>query len=84
MPQGVQVNMNERDEQLFVKCLDTYLNNNSIEKMRFMTSTQKCESINLTYSKCNPKRLTFHRTAPGRIHTANSVCEIMGLRIPSL
>ena len=42
----------------------------AVDATKFNTSTQKTESVNRSYSRTNPKNITWTRNVDGRIHTA--------------
>jgi hypothetical protein len=58
------------DEMSVEKCIRVLLGSKSLELVRFLTSTQKCEAFNRTLQRCNPKNVTHSRNFPGRTHTA--------------
>jgi hypothetical protein len=62
--------MTPDDEMSVEKCIGVLLCSNSLEHVRYLTSTQKCEAFNRTLERCNPKNVTHSRNFPGRAHTA--------------
>jgi hypothetical protein len=62
--------MTPDDEMSVEKCIGVLLGSKSLELVRFLTSTQKCEAFNRTLQQCNPKNVTHSRNFPGRAHTA--------------
>lgn len=58
------------DEVLVENCMNVLLGQKSLDLVRFLTSTQKCEAFNRTLQRCNPKYVTFIRNFFGRVHTA--------------
>jgi hypothetical protein len=68
LPPNAKVHMNEKDEVILKKCIEILLGRNSLEKTKFQTSTQKCESVNRAYQACLPKAVTFSRNSAGRVH----------------
>lgn len=42
----------------------------SLMQVRFRTTSQKTEAVHRSYSRVNPKSITFARNFPSRIHTA--------------
>jgi len=68
MLDNVRLKMTDDDETLLRKCIEILLGPESIEKTKFLTSTQKCEAVNRSYNACLPKNVTFLRNCHGRIH----------------
>jgi hypothetical protein len=61
--------ISDTDEQLLRECISIRLGVGSIKKTKLATTTQKCESVNRTFKKTNPKTVTFSRNFEGRIHS---------------
>jgi hypothetical protein len=47
--------MTPDDEMSVEKCIGVLLGSKSLELVRYLTSTQKCEAFNRTLERCNPK-----------------------------
>ncbi|CAG2217769.1 unnamed protein product [Mytilus edulis] len=67
---GSTLKMTFYDQEELRRCIKILLGPNSLELVRFLTSTQKSEGFNRSLSRCNPKNVTFHRNFPGRAHAA--------------
>ena len=65
-----QLNMNQNDEILLRDILAIKLSTESLEKLKFGTSTQRCEAINRGISSSLPKNVKFSRNAAPRIASA--------------
>lgn len=70
LPGENMINMSDEDEKMVANCIKTLLGPKSLDLVRFLTSTQKCEAFNRTLQRCNPKSVTHSRNFPGRVHTA--------------
>ena len=70
IPGNTSLKMTPDDEMSVEKCIGVLLGSKSLELVRFLTSTQKCEAFNRTLQRCNPKNVTHSRNFPGRAHTA--------------
>ena len=70
IPGNASLKMTPDDEMSVEKCISVLLGSKSLELVRFLTSTQKCEAFNRTLQRCNPKNVTHSRNFPGRAHTA--------------
>ena len=68
LPKHFKLRMTQSDESKLMACLNVLLGPKSIEMTRLLTSTQKCEAVNRSYTACVPKSVTFSRNCPGRIH----------------
>lgn len=90
LPKDFTVHMTESDETLLRECINLTLGKNNLCRIRFHTSTQKCESVNRAYLRSNSKCITYSRNFEPRIHrvihdlnegTGNStikLCEAVG------
>jgi hypothetical protein len=58
------------DESILRQCLTFRLGSKGVNLTALNSNTQKAESVNRTYSKTNPKQLTFSRNFESRIHSA--------------
>lgn len=67
---GSTLKMTFYDQEELRRCIKILLGPNSLDLVRFLTSTQKSEGFNRSLSRCNPKNVTFHRNFPGRAHAA--------------
>ena len=70
IPGEETLKMTSDDETLVEKCICVLLGPKSLDLVRFLTSTQKCEAFNRTLQRCNPKTITHSRNFAGRAHTA--------------
>ncbi|CAC5376449.1 unnamed protein product [Mytilus coruscus] len=70
LPNKEPLKMTSDDEVLVENCINVLLGPKSLELVRFLTSTQKCEAFNRTLQRCNPKIVTHSRNFSGRVHTA--------------
>ena len=71
LPPNTKLNFtNITDENMLRECLKHRLGSKAIDLTRLNSNTQKCESVNRTYQKTNPKQVTWSRNFPGRIHSA--------------
>lgn len=70
MPKGVIINPSDKDSSEIIKCINMRLGTTAIERTKFNSNSQKAESTNRAYSRCNPKIVTMARNMPGRIHSA--------------
>lgn len=70
IPNGSTCRMTCDDEVKVENCIRILLGTNSLNIVRFLTSTQKSEAFNRALSRCNPKNVTFSRNFPGRAHAA--------------
>ena len=70
IPGNTSLKMTPDDEMSVEKCIGVLLGSKSLELVRYLTSTQKCEAFNRTLERCNPKNVTHSRNFPGRAHTA--------------
>ena len=61
---------NETDRKLLRSIVGIRLSPRAVNLQRFNTNSQKSEAINRTYSRTNPKGVTFARNFAGRIHSA--------------
>ena len=50
------------------KCIKILLGPQSLNMVRFLTSTQKSEAVNRSHRRCNPKNVTHSRNFAGRAH----------------
>lgn len=50
------------------KCIKILLGPQSLDMVRFLTSTQKSEAVNRSHRRCNPKNVTHSRNFAGRAH----------------
>lgn len=58
------------DELKVEECIKILLGPKTLNLVRFLTSTQKCEALNRKISRCNPKNVTYSRNFKGRVHIA--------------
>ena len=70
IPGNTYLKMTPDDEMSVEKCIGVLLGSKSLELVRYLTSSQKCEAFNRTLERCNPKNVTHSRNFPGRAHTA--------------
>lgn len=70
IPNGSTCRMTCDDEVKLENCIGILLGPNSLNLVRFLTSTQKSEAFNRVLSRCNPKNVSFPRNFPGRAHAA--------------
>ncbi|CAC5384674.1 unnamed protein product [Mytilus coruscus] len=70
IPNGSTCRMTCDDEVKFENCIRILPGPNSLNLVRFLTSTQKSEAFNRALSRCNPKNVSFPRNFPGRAHAA--------------
>lgn len=70
LPNKEPLKMTSDDEVLVENCINVLLGPKSLDLVRFLTSTQKCEAFNRTLQRCNPKMVTHSRNFSGRVHTA--------------
>lgn len=68
LPKDFSVHMNDSDEQLLRDCINLTLGPKNLCRIKFHTSTQKCESVNRAYLKTNAKCITYSRNFEPRIH----------------
>lgn len=68
LPSNCRINMTETDENLLRSCIKILLGENNLKLTKFLTSTQKCESVNRALQVSNPKSTTFSRNFSARIH----------------
>ena len=68
LPKQFKLRMTQSDESKLMACLNVLLGPKSIDMTRLLTSTQKCEAVNRSYTACLPKSVTFTRNCFGRIH----------------
>jgi hypothetical protein len=69
MPARTKLRIDFRDELVLYGCLGSLLSLEAIRQTRFLSSTQKCESVNRSYVSCMPKFATFSRNAKARVHS---------------
>ena len=68
---GVQLNFSSPDDDYIIRqCLHYRFGSHAVDLTEMNTNTQKSESVNRTYSKTNPKIVTWSRNFPARIHSA--------------
>lgn len=68
---GTVLNFSDtKDESLLRQCLSFRLGAKGVALTKLNSNTQKSESVNRTYSKTNPKLLTWSRNFSPRIHSA--------------
>lgn len=60
--------MTDSDENILYECIKLFLGPQSVMNTRFLSSTQKCETVNRAYQACMPKSVTFSRNCHSRIH----------------
>ena len=70
IPGNTSLKMTPHDEMSVAKCIGVLLDSKSFELVRFLTSTQKCDALNRTLPRRNPKNGTHSKSFPGRTHTA--------------
>ncbi|CAG2191371.1 unnamed protein product [Mytilus edulis] len=70
IPNGSTCRMTCDDEVKLENCIGILLAPNSLNLVRFLTSTQKSGAFNRALSRCNPKNVSFPRNFPGRAHAA--------------
>lgn len=64
------INPTSEDEVLLLSCIAVRLGPSAIRSTKLNTNSQKSEAIHRSYSRCNPKIVTFSRNFPSRIHSA--------------
>jgi hypothetical protein len=60
--------MTDTDVHLLRDCINLTLGPKNLCRIKFHTSTQKCESVNRAYLKTNSKCITYSRNFEPRIH----------------
>lgn len=70
LPSNEGITMTPDDEAMLRNSISVLLGPKSLDLVRYLTSTQKCEAFNRTLQRCNPKIVTHARNFPGRVHTA--------------
>lgn len=68
LPKNFKLNMNDNDEHLLRDCVNLTLGPKNLCRIRFHTSTQKCESVNRAYLRSNSKCITSSRNFEPKIH----------------
>lgn len=68
LPKNFKLNMNDNDEHLLRDCVNLTLGPKNLCRIRFHTSTQKCESVNRAYLRSNLKCITSSRNFEPKIH----------------
>ena len=63
------ISPDEKDKNELRRCCNVMLNKEALTKTRFLT-TQKSEALNRTFTRCNPKSVTWSRNFKSRIHSA--------------
>ncbi|XP_076809901.1 uncharacterized protein LOC143452731 [Clavelina lepadiformis] len=62
--------LNDESKTLCLQTVAKYFNQRILGKIRLGNTTNKCESVNATFSKTLPKGRHFENTIPGRLHLA--------------
>jgi hypothetical protein len=63
---GATFKMTCDDVDKIEKCIKILLGPQSLNMVRFLTSTQKSEAVNRSHRRCNPKNVTHSRNFAGR------------------
>ncbi len=66
----VKVMPNTSDTRKLIDLIDMRLGAKAVQATRLGTNTQKCESVNRSYLRTNPKCVTLRRNFAARIHSA--------------
>lgn len=68
LPESVKIRMTEDDEDTLTRCIEVLLGPQNLGLTRFLTTTQKVESVNKALQASNPKMVTYSRNFEGRVH----------------
>jgi len=68
LPSIVRIKMTSSDELVLKRCINMVLGHDNLSLTKLLTTTQKCEAVNRSYTAVTPKSVTFSRNASGRIH----------------